>query len=244
MRKIDSFGACKISNLIPDGGIWLNTQRPEWNDANNALVGYGSSMVTVCYLRRFLNFFKDIISKTDKNSISITKEAKEWLFEIHVVLIEIYKKQNFGKLGDKDRMKFVKALGQSFSSYRTKVYDKILSEKNDLKIKKVYEFLDLGIHILDKTIDNNEKNGLFNSYNIIDFNKTSNTAKINELGIMLEGQVSALGSGKLSFKKTIKLINALYDSELFRKDQKKLYSISKKETISFINKNIILILYS
>jgi len=29
----------KLSNLVPDGGIWLNTQRPEWNDANNALVG-------------------------------------------------------------------------------------------------------------------------------------------------------------------------------------------------------------
>ena len=238
-EKLLVLALAKISNLIPDGGIWLNTQRPEWNDANNALVGYGSSMVTVCYLRRFLNFFKDIISKTDKKSISITQEAKEWLFEINVVLIEIYKKQNFGKLGDKDRMKFVKALGQSFSSYRTKVYDKILSEKNDLKIKKVYEFLDLGIFILDKTIDNNEKNGLFNSYNIIDFNKTSNTAKINELGIMLEGQVSALGSGKLSLEKTIKLINALYDSELFRKDQKSFILYPKKETISFINKNII-----
>ena len=29
----------KLSSYVPDGGIWLNTQRPEWNDANNALVG-------------------------------------------------------------------------------------------------------------------------------------------------------------------------------------------------------------
>ena len=29
----------KLSNFVPDGGIWLNTQRPEWNDANNALGG-------------------------------------------------------------------------------------------------------------------------------------------------------------------------------------------------------------
>ena len=28
----------KFSNFIPEAGIWLNTQRPEWNDANNALV--------------------------------------------------------------------------------------------------------------------------------------------------------------------------------------------------------------
>jgi hypothetical protein len=36
----------KMSNLIPEGGIWLNTQRPEWNDANNAIVGSGLSVVT------------------------------------------------------------------------------------------------------------------------------------------------------------------------------------------------------
>ena len=36
----------KLGNLVIDGGIWLNTQRPEWNDANNALVGQGLSMVT------------------------------------------------------------------------------------------------------------------------------------------------------------------------------------------------------
>ena len=26
----------KLSNLVVDGGVWMNTQRPEWNDANNA----------------------------------------------------------------------------------------------------------------------------------------------------------------------------------------------------------------
>ncbi len=37
----------KVVNLVPDGGIWMNTQRPEWNDANNALVGKGLSVVTL-----------------------------------------------------------------------------------------------------------------------------------------------------------------------------------------------------
>jgi hypothetical protein len=49
----------KISNFIPEAGIWLNTQRPEWNDANNALVGNGVSMVTLYYLRRFLSFWAE-----------------------------------------------------------------------------------------------------------------------------------------------------------------------------------------
>src|SRR5450432_1310203 len=44
----------KLGNFVPGGGIWLNTGRPEWNDANNALVGYGLSMVTLYYIERFL----------------------------------------------------------------------------------------------------------------------------------------------------------------------------------------------
>jgi hypothetical protein len=41
----------KVSNFVPGGGFWMNTQRPEWNDANNALAGYGVSMVTLSYAR-------------------------------------------------------------------------------------------------------------------------------------------------------------------------------------------------
>ena len=50
----------KLSNFIPEAGIWLNTQRPEWNDANNALVGNGASMVTLYYLRRHLTFCREL----------------------------------------------------------------------------------------------------------------------------------------------------------------------------------------
>ena len=44
----------KLTNFVPEGGAWLNTQRPEWNDANNALAGWGLSMITVAYARRYL----------------------------------------------------------------------------------------------------------------------------------------------------------------------------------------------
>ena len=60
-EKILVLALAKICNYIPGAGIWLNTQRPEWNDANNALVGNGTSMVTVYYLKRFLKFFKNLI---------------------------------------------------------------------------------------------------------------------------------------------------------------------------------------
>jgi hypothetical protein len=46
----------KAGSLLPGGGLWLHTQRPEWNDANNALVGNGLSVVTLAHLRRLLGF--------------------------------------------------------------------------------------------------------------------------------------------------------------------------------------------
>ena len=67
----------KISNLVVDGGIWLNTQRPEWNDANNALVGQGLSMVTLYYLRRYLVFMQGLLSDSD-GEVCLSTEVAQW----------------------------------------------------------------------------------------------------------------------------------------------------------------------
>ena len=73
IEKILATSLAKLSNFIPEGGIWMNTQRPEWNDANNALVGNGVSMVTLYYLRRFFNFFEDLLSTTTVEEVEISK---------------------------------------------------------------------------------------------------------------------------------------------------------------------------
>ena len=38
IEKILATTLAKLSNFVPEAGIWMNTQRPEWNDANNALL--------------------------------------------------------------------------------------------------------------------------------------------------------------------------------------------------------------
>jgi hypothetical protein len=53
-EKLLTLLLAKLVNLVPEGGLWMSTQRPEWNDANNALVGKGLSVVTLGYLRRYL----------------------------------------------------------------------------------------------------------------------------------------------------------------------------------------------
>jgi hypothetical protein len=74
LEKILATLLAKISNFIPETGIWLNTQRPEWNDANNALVGNGVSMVTLYYLHRFLKFFQKTLENSDLEKTEISVE--------------------------------------------------------------------------------------------------------------------------------------------------------------------------
>lgn len=60
----------------------MNTQRPEWNDANNALVGNGVSMVTLYYLRRFFIFLRKIVSDGQKEQIVLSSELSVLFSEI------------------------------------------------------------------------------------------------------------------------------------------------------------------
>ena len=76
----------KLGNLVPDGGIWMNTQRPEWNDANNALVGYGLSMVTLCYLRRYVGFLQRTAGGRSRARSDLSAEVSRWLAETAAAL--------------------------------------------------------------------------------------------------------------------------------------------------------------
>ena len=68
----------KLTNLVPDGGIWMNTQRPEWNDANNALVGKGLSVVTAAYLRRFIAYWQARLAES---------QAQAWVVNLSLIHI-------------------------------------------------------------------------------------------------------------------------------------------------------------
>ena len=116
----------KVSNFIPEGGIWLNTQRPEWNDANNALVGNGVSMVTLYYLRRFLNFFKDVFANTNEENFEVSNELLAFYnsvfntFKNHKDLLN-------SSFTDKQRKEVLDGLGKAGSNFREGVYAKAFS---------------------------------------------------------------------------------------------------------------------
>ncbi|MGB6036698.1 MAG: hypothetical protein WBG42_10565, partial [Cryomorphaceae bacterium] len=157
MEKILATVLAKVSNLIPEAGIWLNTQRPEWNDANNALVGNGVSMVTLYYLRRFLNFMDKALESVDAERIDLSEEMSTMFTHILNVL-----KEHEGALDqpmdNKLRKTITEGLGRSGSDFREKIYDHGFSgDKVGIKVSAVQYFVTLALKYMEHSIKANQR---------------------------------------------------------------------------------------
>ena len=233
-EKILTTILAKLSNFIPGAGIWMNTQRPEWNDANNALVGSGVSMVTLYYLRRFLNFF-----------IKILKNDKSSSFEISTELYHFFEKLNlsFSKidlnLSNRDRKKFVDDIGEVAAEYRDRIYTSYFSGTKELVGRdKVINFLETAQKAIEQTIDTNKReDGLYHAYNLV--NLDNDEISINRLSEMLEGQVGILSSGYLSDDESLSVLDSLKSSSLFWDEQYSYILYPNKDLLGFLDKNII-----
>ena len=238
-EKLLVLSLAKICNYVPGAGIWLNTQRPEWNDANNALVGNGCSMVTVYYLKRFLNFFKEIISQIKTKNINISSEVLLWFHEVDA---EITKNKNISHTlcSDKERMNYVSGLGEIFENYREKIYSSGFSNFEKLSLNKLDSFLSKICNQFNETIlDNRKNNGLFDAYNTINIDSKNQSIDIKKLDLMLEGQVAGLSCESQKPYSTTSTLKSLFSSNLYRADMKSFILYPEKKITPFLNKNII-----
>ncbi|RLD61323.1 MAG: hypothetical protein DRJ01_08135 [Bacteroidetes bacterium] len=228
----------KLSNFIPGAGIWLNTQRPEWNDANNALVGNGTSMVTLYYLRRFLKFWQQKFNSLAISEITVSEEIATLFETIHNIFIDNLSLLETG-FSDSNRRKISENLGQAHSKYRNEIYNYSFSgEKKKLKIKDLVSFSETCLKYIDKSIkENKREDGLYHSYNLISFTKKN--ISIRNLYEMLEGQVAVLSSGVLSSEESLDLLNSLKNSSMYREDQYSYMLYPDRKLARFIEKNII-----
>ncbi len=226
----------KLINFIPEAGIWLNTQRPEWNDANNALVGNGASMVTLCYLRRFMSFWKTVFNRSAYASVNISVELKT-LFD-NVSGIFSSNKQLIGTgFSDSERRRFADVLGEAGTVYRRSIYTNSFSgEKTQVGMDQLIQFLTLSLEYIDQSISKNRRDdGLYHSYNLVSFD--NDTISIRHLYEMLEGQVAVLSSGYLSPSESLEVLRALKKSDLFRADQYSYLLYPDRRLPGFIEKN-------
>lgn len=228
----------KISNFIPGAGIWMNTQRPEWNDANNALVGNGASIVTLCYLRRFLLFIKKCDYFQSQDKISISKELLNFFNSIKSILNGQEKSQLLD-FDDKKRRHIADQLGEASTIYRNWIYSNGFSgQKSEISFSKITDFIDQFLEWIDHTLESNKRDDtLFHSYNLIDFSQDS--ISIHRLDEMLEGQVAIISSDYLSADQSVKLLKNLFKGRLFREDQSSFILYPTKQLPKFLEKNTI-----
>lgn len=227
----------KLYNLVPDGGLWLNTQRPEWNDANNALVGNGLSVVTICYLNRFIDVLLDLYQELEVKEIEINKAVLDLLDSLYRGF-KRYIKHLEKPFTAEQRRAFMDDFGIAGEHYRTTAYAGFTGEKRKLNISRLNEFLELAKRYLDKTIETNaRKDNLYHSYNLI--NLSEGKADISPLYEMLEGQVAALSAKKLNLDQVLNLANALKKSKMYRKDQYSYMLYPDRELDPFLKKNVI-----
>lgn len=229
---------CKLGNLVVEGGIWLNTQRPEWNDANNALVGHGVSVVTLNYLRRYVHFLQNLLAKQHKD-VELSMEVALWLQDTANVLSELTPQLDNAPVTDELRFQILKALGQAASKYRTGVYkNESFRHKVKTDLQPIQCLLGDALTVIDHSINKNIKeDGLFHSYNLLALG--DNKAEIKHLYPMLEGQVAALSSSAISPAKAADILDALYASDIFRPDQNTFMLYPDRNQIGFLVKNIV-----
>ena len=226
----------RLFNFIPEAGLWMNTQRPEWNDANNALVGPGVSMVTLCYLRRFLSLCRDIFGAAGTHAIEVSSEVAEAYHRVTETL-ERYVNVLGVPVSDRDRKLVLDSLGSAGSTYRAKIYAHGFSgSQESLGAAELVAFCDVALQHIDHSIHaNRRKDGLYHSYNLMKVD--NDRIVIRRLYEMLEGQVAALSSGAISARDSIALLDALRSSRLYRADQNSYVLYPDRKLPGFFEKN-------
>ncbi|MEL7450329.1 MAG: hypothetical protein AAFN78_14035, partial [Pseudomonadota bacterium] len=227
----------KLGNLVVDGGIWLNTQRPEWNDANNALVGQGLSMVTLYYLRRYITFLQELLEGQDGQT-GLSSDVATWLGATATALADFAGSLNASPVDDGQRHALLVKVGTAASDYRMAVYAREgFDGKQPVNLSAVHALLGDALTAIDHSVAANRRDdGLYHAYNVLDLTGPD-TAGMHTLYPMLEGQVAALSAGAIGPEEAVTLLEALFASDVYRANQSSFLLYPDRKLPRFLEKN-------
>ena len=235
----------KLSNLVAGGGIWLNTQRPEWNDANNALVGNGVSVVTLLHVRDYLRFVGDLVSRADGGQVAVGSRVATWLrdvvdaFDGFPSLVDVDPSARNDDAVARERRLLLDALGGAYERYRVAAYDRGPGEPVPLEIDEFSRFVALtGRHVDVAARLAKRPDGLVHTY--WSMRLAEDAAYLDPLYEMLEGQAAALSSPTTDSAQVTATMNALFDGELYRPDQGSFVLYPNRRPPAFPDKNRLL----
>lgn len=231
----------RLTNFIPGGGIWMNTQRPEWNDANNALVGYGVSVVTLNYLRRLLAFVQDSVWPM-LGSAPVPVSATVVMLAEHVGAALNRHKDVLEDpaISAQKRRALVDDLSSAGANYRRSLYADGLSAAQPLEVATLQSLFATALKFVDHSLRANRRDDhLFHAYNLLEFTDENAELELHHLPEMLEGQVAVLSSGLLSAGEVVQLLKAMRDSAIFREDLHTYLLYPDRQLPGFLARNVI-----
>jgi hypothetical protein len=225
----------KLSSYVAGGGIWMNTQRPEWNDANNALAGYGLSMVTLYQLERHLSFLLPRLTDGRAQPFGLSRQVAGWLTAVAAALGE--HDSEVAVTDPAARRRLLDALGRAGTVYREEVVAGFDPTVVEVEVATVEGLLTSALtHLRASIRSGRRRDGLYHAYNLVSF-PTSDTAEVHGLAPMLEGQVAVLGTGQLDAGGAADLVAALFDSSLYRSDVGSFLLYPPAERARFLDRN-------
>ena len=131
-------------------------------------------------------------------------------------------------------------LGAAFEDYRRAVYADGFSAKRSWPLNELLEFLKLASRYIKHSLAANWRDdGLFHSYNMLEFSSGDQRVGIRRLDEMLEGQVAALNSGMIGANKSLSLLTEMFNSKLFRADQRSFMLYPLRQLPGFLEKNVV-----
>jgi hypothetical protein len=223
----------KFANFIPGAGIWMNTQRPEWNDANNALVGSGVSMVTLYQLRRHLAFCLELF-ESSAAEVPLSVEVARWF----TTTARILHRPHAPQPDDADRRRMLDVLGRAAGNYRRRIYaDGFSGRKSNVGNQQLLKFFSDALVFTDESIRANRRaDKLYHSYNLAGFDHHRGIS-VRRLPEMLEGQTAILGANFLPPGDSLDLLTALKHSPMYRADQHSYLLYPDRRLPRFVEKN-------
>lgn len=231
-EKLGIILLAKAGSLLPGGGLWLHTQRPEWNDANNALVGNGLSMVTLAYLRRMLVFVlalpgADRSFALDSATLAALQQFGELVRHTAPAVVD----------DDAGRRNFLDAAGAVLDRWRAAVYAVPAQRAPTRAPADLLTGLARALlPLIDASLRRGRRDdGLWDSYNLVQF--APGRAIVSSLYPMLEGQVALLSSGLLTPTEAVGLLDTLFASPLYTADRQSFLLYPDRPLLGFLERN-------
>ena len=194
--------------------------------------------MTALYLRSYLEFFDELVGRAQVTGVPIDDAVLGWLRRVEAAFAAHGDMHRSGRVTAAARRELLDELGRGYSDYRTAINEHGPGHATALPLSELSRFIAVVRPHLDLVASSAVRDdGLHESYLLLRLEP--GRAHLEPLYEMLEGQVAALSSSAVELDSAVRLVDALFDSALYRPDQRSFMLYPDHRPPSFERKNVV-----